>query len=97
MRIPEFTKAPVVPARGLHWHESNKSRENGRKRKEMENERDGLESRPKVRRRSSIAKVHFAEEDDEDEIVEQVNIHRKQGQKRRAGDSDDDEWADFRF
>jgi hypothetical protein len=97
MRIPEFTKAPVVPARGLHWHESNKSRENGRKRKEMENERDGSESRPKVRRRSSIAKVHFAEEEDEDEIVEQVNTHRKQGQKRRAGDSDDDEWADFRF
>lgn len=97
MRIPEFTKAPIVPARGLHWHESNRSRENGRKRKEMENERDGLESTPKVRRRSSIAKVHFAEEEDEDEIVEQVNTHRKQGQKRRAGDSDDDEWADFRF
>jgi hypothetical protein len=97
MRIPEFTKAPIVPARGLHWHESNKSRENGRKRKEMENERDGLESTPKVRRRSSIAKIHFAEEDDEDEIVEQVNTHRKRGQKRRAGDSDDDEWADFRF
>jgi hypothetical protein len=97
MRIPEFTKAPIVPARGLHWHESNKSRENGRKRKEMENERDGLDSTPKVRRRSSIAKIHFAEEDDEDEIVEQVNTHRKRGQKRRAGDSDDDEWADFRF
>jgi hypothetical protein len=97
MRIPEFTKAPIVPARGLHWHESNKSRENGRKRKEMENERDGLESTPKVRRRSSIAKVRFAEEEDEDEIVEQVNTHRTQGQKRRAGDSDDDEWADFRF
>jgi hypothetical protein len=92
MRIPTFTKAPIVPARGLHWHESDKNRGNERKRKERETEE--FESRPRARRRSSIAKVHFNEEEDEDENVEQV---RKQGQKRRAGDSDDDEWADFRF
>ena len=95
MRIPTFTKAPVIPSKGLHWHDSDKSR----KRKEKEWE--AMESRPKARRRSSIAKVHF--DDDEDEVeeevemVESVNANRKQGQKRRAGDSDDDEWADFRF
>jgi hypothetical protein len=95
MRIPTFTKAPIVPARGLHWHESDKTRGNGRKRTEREEE--GLDSRPKARRRSSISKVHFAEDEDEDEFVEEVITSRKQGQKRRAGDSDDDEWADFRF
>jgi len=97
MRIPTFTKRPVVPARGLHWHGSDKSR----KRKAKEMEWKDLESRPKVRRRSSITKVHLAEDDDEVEevveMVEQVEVNRKQGQKRRAGDSDDDEWADFRF
>jgi len=100
MRIPTFTKAPVVPSKGLHWHDSDKSRGSGRKRKEMEDS----ESRPKARRRSSITKVHFAEEreeeeedEEEEEMVEQVNTNSRQGQKRRAGDSDDDEWADFRF
>ena len=98
MRIPTFTKAPVVPSKGLHWHDSDKSRGSGRKRKEMEDS----ESRPKARRRSSITRVHFAEEEEEEdeeeeEMVEQVDNNSRQGRKRRAGDSDDDEWADFRF
>lgn len=93
MRIPTFTHAPVIPARGLHWHETEKARGMGKKRKE----REMAESRPKARRRSS--KVHFVEEEEEEEeeVRHKVRTNGKSGQMGHAGDSDDDEWADFRF
>jgi hypothetical protein len=97
MRIPTFTHPPVVPARGLHWHDTEDSSKKGRKRKEKAVE--AFESRPKTRRRSSMAKVSFADQDEVEEIddivMEQVDEERQV--QSGPGDSDDDEWADFKF
>jgi hypothetical protein len=101
MRVPTFNKAPIVPKRGLHWH--NPVAETGKKRKGkavmLEDEED--DRRPaKVKAKGRTSKVHFAELEDEleeEEIVEDTYEEQRQHDQRVEDDDDDDEWGDFKF
>lgn len=97
MRVPTFTKAPVIPQRGLHWHDPVV--ETGKKRKGKEVEIEERYPPAKIRAKGRTSKVHFAEFVDEQE--EEVGAGKRYEEPvpltQSVDDDDDDEWGDFKF
>ena len=97
MRIPTFTKAPVIPQRGLHWHDPVVERRKKRKGKEVE-----IEERyppTKIRAKGRTSKVHFADTVDgqEEEVGQGKRYEEPVPLAQSVDDDDDDEWGDFKF
>ena len=97
MRIPTFTKAPVIPQRGLHWHDPVV--EKGKKRKGKEVEIEERYPPAKIRAKGRTSKVHFAEfvDEQEDEVGAGKRYEEPVPLAQSVDDDDDDEWGDFKF
>jgi hypothetical protein len=110
--MPTFNKTPAVPPkRGLHWHinytdEPDRNTSSGKKRKAREIGEQT--ARPQARKRPSLAKVHYVEQDNEEEEgEEELEDHAamevdsdevsEELEPARQDLDGDDEWADFRF